>query len=109
MFVVANPKTAFAVFDPEDRCAERVPISIPAALRPSGGPKIHVVVRDISIAGFSCDVVTGMRPGGLCWLTLPGLASQQAEIVWNNGYMAGCAFASLLNQAVLDRIIAMHR
>ncbi len=109
MNLFADPRTAYSEYGHEDRCAERVTISIPAALRPSGGPKIHAIVRDLSIAGFSCEVVTSMRPGALCWLTLPGLASQQAEVVWNNGQMAGCAFANLLHPSVLDRLIALHR
>ena len=45
----------------------------------------------------------------LCWLTLPGLSGLQAEVIWNNGSMVGCAFARLLNQAVLDLIVSRYR
>lgn len=92
----------------EDRCAPRVSVRIPATLRPSGERGFSVTVLDISIAGFSCEALTGAHPGTLCWLTLPGLQGQQAEVMWNNGQVVGCAFDQLLNQAVLDLVIARH-
>ena len=55
----------------EDRCAPRVSLKLPATLRPSGAPGFQVVVTDLSLGGFSCEAVTGMRPGALCWITLP--------------------------------------
>ncbi|MGH6780791.1 MAG: PilZ domain-containing protein [Sphingomonadaceae bacterium] len=93
----------------EDRCAPRLLVRIPATLRPSGQSGFAVVVTDLSLAGFACQAVTSMHPGTLCWLTLPGLSGQQAEIVWNNGQLVGCAFANLLNQAVLNSILARYR
>lgn len=93
----------------EDRCAPRAAVNIPATLRPSGSAGFNVVVTDLSLAGFACQAVTGMKPGTLCWLTLPGLSGLQAEVIWNNGSMVGCAFARLLNQAVLDLIVSRYR
>lgn len=98
-----NPYAGEAI---EDRCAPRVRTDIPALIRVAGGQKTPTVVRDIAIAGFSCEIVMGSRPGTLCWLTLPGLAAQEAEIVWNSGHMIGCAFRNLLNRAVLDSVLA---
>lgn len=102
----ANKYTTIAQ---EDRCAPRASVNIPAALRPSGSGGFAVVVTDLSLAGFACQAVTGMKPGTLCWLTLPGLSGLQAEVVWNNGSMVGCAFAQLLNAAVLDLVISRYR
>ena len=93
----------------EDRCGTRVPMRLPARLRASGSPGFEVTVYDLSISGFSCDAVTGMRPDALCWVTLPGLSSLQAKVIWNDSSRVGCAFECLLNQAVLDRLVAMHR
>jgi hypothetical protein len=93
----------------EDRCAPRVAISVPAMLRKTGTTGFSVVVRDLSIAGFSCEAVTSMPKGALCWLTLPGLAGLQSEVIWNDGTNVGCAFANLLHQSVLDRILARAR
>lgn len=103
---IYNPVPGVAL---EDRCAPRLRTDIPALIRVAGGQKTPAVVRDIAIAGFSCEIVMGSRPGTLCWLTLPGLAAQEAEIVWNSGHMIGCAFRNLLNRAVLDSVLARHQ
>ena len=92
----------------EDRCGARVPMRLPAKLRASGSPGFEVTVYDLSISGFSCDAVTGMRPGALCWVTLSGLSSLQAKVIWNDGARVGCAFDHLLNVAVYDRIVSVH-
>jgi PilZ domain len=89
----------------EDRCAPRTRLAIPASLRPSGDKGFATTVHDLSLGGFSCEALSRMRPGALCWLTLPGLAALQAEVIWNHGGMVGCAFANLLNPAVHDAII----
>lgn len=91
----------------EDRCAPRVKLDVPATLRPSGVTGFKVNVTNLSLGGFACEAITGMPPGTRCWLTLPGLSPLQAEVAWNNGRMVGCAFADLLNQAILDSIL--HR
>lgn len=92
----------------EDRCGTRAPMRLAAKLRASGAPGFEVTVYDLSISGFSCDAVTGMKPGAICWVTLPGLSSLQAKVIWNDGSRVGCAFDHLLNVAVYDRIVAVH-
>jgi PilZ domain len=89
----------------EDRCAPRTALSIPSTLRPSGDKGFATTVHDLSLGGFSCEALTGMRPGALCWLTLPGLSALQAEVIWNHAGMVGCAFANLLNPAVFQSIL----
>lgn len=98
----------YAIAAQEDRSAPRIPVSIPASLRAPGSHGFPVTVTDLSLGGFACEALTGMRPGTLCWLTLPGLHGQQAEIIWNNGTTVGCAFADLLAPAVLDMIVIRH-
>ncbi len=103
------PKTeSYAIATEEDRCAPRSRVSVAATLRPSGAPRFNVLVKDVSIAGFACEAVTGIKSGAICWLTLPGLEAQQAEVMWNDGMMVGCAFAKLLNPAVHDMLIARY-
>lgn len=92
----------------EDRCAPRISLLVPAMLRMSGGHGFAVLLTDLSVAGFACEMMTGMHPGTLCWLTLPGLAGLESRIVWNNGQKVGCEFAQLLGEAVLDWIIECH-
>lgn len=98
----------YAVAAQEDRCAPRTQLSIPASLRPSGDKGFATTVHDLSLGGFSCEALSRMRSGALCWLTLPGLAALQAEVIWNHDGMVGCAFANLLNPAVHDAIIARY-
>lgn len=96
----------YAVMAQEDRSAPRTRISIPASLRPSGAKAIQTVVHDLSLSGFSAMAVSRMHVGTICWLTLPGLGSQQAEVVWWTNGVVGCAFRTLLSPIVLDNILA---
>jgi PilZ domain len=95
----------YAVAAQEDRCAPRTALSIPSTLRPSGDKGFATTVHDLSLGGFSCEALSRMRPGALCWLTLPGLSALQAEVIWNHNGMVGCAFASLLNPAVFQSVL----
>ena len=91
----------------EDRCAPRIPLRIKAKLRYSGGQSFPVLVTDLSVAGFRCELTSGVRPPALCWVTMAGLSGWQAEVAWNDGCQVGCAFSHLLDQAVLDHILAI--
>ena len=93
----------------EDRSAPRTKIVIPAQLRASGMRAFQTVVNDLSLSGFSATAVTRMHAGSVCWLTLPGLESLQAEVVWWENGMCGCAFSSLLSPIVHDNILARYR
>ena len=92
----------------EDRCSPRTKLSIPAQLRASGGRPFRTVVHDLSISGFSAAAINRMHLGQLCWLTLPGLESLQAEVIWWDNSIAGCAFAELLSPIVHDNILARY-
>jgi PilZ domain len=98
----------YTVAAQEDRCAPRTRLEIPASLRPSGDKGFATTVHDLSLGGFSCEALSRLRPGALCWLTLPGLAALQAEVIWNHGGMVGCAFANLLNPAVFESIVTRY-
>lgn len=93
----------------EDRSAPRTRIMIPAQLRASGSRAFQTVVNDLSLSGFSATALNRMHPGSVCWLTLPGLESLQAEVVWWENGVAGCAFANLLSPIVHDNILARYR
>ncbi len=93
----------------EDRCCLRSPVAISGMLRPQGEKSFPVRVIDVSIAGFACEVITGLHTGKICWLTVPGMRGQEAKIIWNDGRTIGCAFANLLNNAVVDDVIARAR
>lgn len=89
----------------EDRCGPRVTLNIPAMLRPSGANAFQTTLIDLSIGGFAAQAVTGVRAGSLCWLTVGPFKGLQAEVIWNDGQVVGCAFATLLNPAVFDAIV----
>ena len=89
----------------EDRSAPRIKLRIPASLRPSGYTGFSVIIKDLSLSGFSAEALTGMKAGTRVFITMPGLKSLEAEVAWNDGTMIGCAFQNLLNQAVLDSIL----
>lgn len=99
----------YALAAQEDRCAPRTRISIPAQLRPSGSKGFQTVVQDLSISGFSCMAINRIHTGTLVWLTLPGLQSLQAEVIWWNNSLVGCAFAELLSPIVHDNLLARWR
>ena len=93
----------------EDRCAPRIPLSLPAKLRASNTSAFNIEIKDLSLSGFACKAVTAMPQGARCWLTMPGMESMQAEVVWNDGIFVGCAFQSLLSQVILDALIARYK
>lgn len=98
----------YAVTAQEDRSAPRTRIAIPASLRASGAKSFQTMVHDLSLSGFSCSSINRMHAGTVCWLQLPGLESLQAEVIWWNNGLVGCAFHNLLNPIVHDNILARH-
>ena len=89
----------------EDRSAPRSRIAIPALLRGSGGRGYHTIVQDLSLSGFCATSVSRLHPGTVCWLTLPGLESLQAKVVWWEDNLCGCAFENLLSPIVHDNLL----
>ena len=96
----------YAAVAQEDRSAPRTRISIPAMLRPSGSRGFGTSVQDLSLSGFSAVAINRLHPGTLCWLTLPGLQSLEADVVWWNDGLIGCAFRQLLSPIIHDAILA---
>ncbi|MEO6153207.1 MAG: PilZ domain-containing protein [Croceibacterium sp.] len=104
-----NTLGRYEVAAQEDRSAPRFKLAIPAQLRASGARSFQTVVNDLSLSGFSATAITRMHTGSVCWLTLPGLESLQAEVVWWENNLAGCAFANMLSPIVHDNILARYR
>jgi PilZ domain len=105
MAMIHEGEDAYLLAAQEDRSAPRTKLSIPALLRPSGSKGFQTVVQDLSLSGFSAVAVNRMHLGTLCWLTLPGLESQQAEVIWWDSGLAGCAFHQLLSPIVHDNLL----
>ena len=109
MSMVHEPHDSYAIASQEDRSAPRTRISIPATLRASGSKGYQTTVNDLSLSGFSAMAINRMHTGSVCWLTLPGLGSLQAEVIWWNNGLVGCAFQQLLSPIVHDNILARWR
>ena len=103
-----RPYTSYDIAAQEDRSAPRTRMLIPARLRVSGGKPFHTDIHDLSLSGFSGTAINRLFPGKLCWLTLPGLASIQSEIVWWENRIVGCAFSELLSEIVHDDLVARY-
>jgi hypothetical protein len=106
--MMLNTNDPYELAAQEDRCAPRTRMAIPAQLRASGGRAFQTVVHDLSISGFSAAAINRMHPGQVCWITLPGLESLQAEVVWWDNSLVGCAFEFLLSPIVHDNILARY-
>ncbi|HKX80442.1 MAG TPA: PilZ domain-containing protein [Novosphingobium sp.] len=107
--MVEHGGDSYAVAAQEDRSARRTEISIPAMIRPSGGRRFQTVVHDLSLSGFSAMSISRLHEGTLCWLTIPGLESMQARVVWWEASMVGCAFDKLLSPLILEATIERWR
>ncbi|MCB2052046.1 MAG: PilZ domain-containing protein [Novosphingobium sp.] len=107
--MLENSTSRYEVAAQEDRSAPRTRISIPAQFRQSGGRPFQTSVLDLSLSGFSASAINRIQPGTFCWLTLPGLESLQAEVIWWDRSIVGCAFQQLLSPIVHDNILARYR
>ena len=104
-----NTTGRYEVAAQEDRSAIRTKLVIPAQLRASGARSFQTTVNDLSLSGFSATSLNRMHIGTVCWLTLPGLESLQAEVVWWEDGLCGCAFTNLMSEIVHDNILARYR
>ena len=109
MSTIFGAQDRYALAAQEDRSAPRTRIAIPAGLRPSGCKAFQTNVQDLSLSGFSAVAINRLHPGTMCWLTLPGLQSLQAEVIWWSNGLVGCAFAELLSPIVHDTLLARWR
>lgn len=103
-----NNRTVYRVAAQEDRSGPRTKLSIPATLRASGGRPFQTVLHDLSISGFSAASINRMHDSQMCWLTIPGLEALQAEVVWWENCIVGCAFGELLSPIVHDNILQRY-
>jgi PilZ domain len=105
MTTIRNHDNSYAIAAQEDRSAPRNKVSIPASLRPSGSKGFQTVINDLSLSGFSAMSINRIHPGTVVWLTMQGLESMQAKVVWWEGSQVGCAFDHLLSPIIHDNIL----
>lgn len=94
-----SPQTA------QERNAERVSVTMPAALRQRGASGVGVQVGDLSVTGFRVTTHLELEPGTDVWLRMPGIEPVHARTVWARGQQVGCEFVRPLHPAVLEMIV----
>ncbi len=90
----------------DGRRAMRLDVKIKAGLREAGSFKFEVQVIDISVTGFRIETSFNMETGSRVFLNLPGLEGKEANVMWRDGFVYGCAFTTSLHPAVLDHVVA---
>lgn len=70
-----------------------------------GVKRAMVKLRDISELGARVDGVFLVHENDFFYLTLPGLASIEARVVWVDRFEFGCEFIQPLSPVILDSIV----
>ncbi len=91
---------------PEERRGERAMLNVAAGVRPQSSTTIQATILDLSRFGFRARLSAPAPVGTVVWLNLPGMAGQQACVVWADGLMAGCALTAPLHPAVFTHIVS---
>jgi hypothetical protein len=89
----------------QPRSAERVEVSLGAALRQRGASGVSVQIADLSTNGFRVATHLVLEAGTDVWLRIPGLEPCHARVAWNRGHHVGCEFIRPLHPAVLQMIV----
>ena len=88
----------------ERRISLRAPVSIEADLRPAGRTAFKVLVRDLSRTGCRAETLSKTHIGDRVWITLPGFAPVEGDIVWVNRAGFAVHWHAPLHTSVFDHI-----
>ena len=80
-------------------------LSIPATMRTGLDRSLQTVVTELSTTSFAAQSILRLRPGTRCWLSLPGLAAKQAEVLGWQGSVVTCRFTETLSPLILDSVV----
>ena len=92
----------------ERRQAERQQVSMAGTLRVSGGRRVIVEFRDISVLGFSCEYASTLAIGEHVWAKFANLDALEATVVRRDGYYYGLMFNAPLHAAIFDHVVARY-
>lgn len=105
MVTGTRSRDLYALAAAEDRSAPRIRISLPARLRPAGYKRRNVIIRNISLTGFSVSSIDRLPAHTHCWITIPEVGRLRARSIWwEPGRGGGFALEQLLGPSVLDEI-----
>lgn len=80
----------------------RMPITAEVAVRRRYDNRYAVNLIDLSSEGCRIEMVERSNPGDLLFISLPGLATIEAETCWVDGFVAGVRFKSPLHPSVFE-------
>lgn len=83
-------------------------VRIAAEIRESGAGKQRISVMDLSRSGFRMHCVFYIPSDRTVYLTMPGFASLEARIAWQEGDYYGCEFHQPLHEAVFDHLLRAY-
>jgi hypothetical protein len=87
------------------RRSKRVPISLDASVGKTGRTLCKVI--DLSSHGVRLATFSSMKRGSMVWLMLPEVGHVAVHVRWSDDFSAGCEFDKPLDQAVVDRLLAI--
>lgn len=90
----------------ERRRAPRAGLRLSATIREPGRSRVGVRVIDISTHGCRIEATSGANADTWVLLSIAGLETQYCRIVWKAHEFAGLEFATPLNEAVFERLLA---
>lgn len=87
---------------------ERGDVRIAAEIRESGAGKQKISVIDLSRSGFRMHCLFYIPHDRTVYLTLPGFASLEAHIAWQDGDYYGCEFHQPLHEAIFEHLLRAY-
>ena len=97
---------AAPVDQPDRRRAPRAGLRLSATIREPGRSRVGVRVIDISTHGCRIEAQSGVSADAWVLLSIAGLETQYCRVVWRAHEFAGIEFATPLNEAVFERLLA---
>jgi hypothetical protein len=92
----------------EYRRFSRGDVDITIDVREYAGGKHRAKMLDLSQSGCRVESVTLLREDRHVFITLPGFAPLEAQVVWHHKGEYGCSFVNGLHPAIYDHIIAKY-
>ncbi|MEH6789229.1 PilZ domain-containing protein [Parasphingorhabdus sp.] len=91
------------------RASTREIVSAELFVRQSNTQLFRTTLYDLSVTGFRMESCTNLDTDKLVFVSLPGLQTLAARIVWENYNDYGCQFTAPLHPAVLDHVVSALR
>ena len=92
----------------ERRRVHRFALRLSAMVRERGRGRMPVRVIDISTHGSRIELSCGLLIGSWVWLSIAGLDTIYAKIVWCRDGFAGLEFTTPIHDSVLDTLLKQH-